>query len=181
MQEIEVKILDIDEEKIINQLVTLGAKKIFEGEIHALAFDFPDKRLDNEDSFVRVRTVGDKVELCFKGEKKDSQFKSREEIEVSVSGFKDTIQILEKIGLKKYHEGKKHRQSYKFEDARFEIDSWENIPPFLEIEAKTEEKVKEFVERLGYTMDQTSNWGYLTIEEHYKNKQEKLNNNQEAI
>ncbi len=171
MQEIEVKILDIDQEEVIKSLIDLGAEKIFDGEVHSIAFDFPDHRLDKKDSFVRVRKVGSQVELCFKGENTHSTFKSREEIEVNVSGFNDTIKILEKIGLEKFHEGTKHRQSYKFEDVRFEIDTWENIPPFLEIEAKTEEKVKEFVERLGFTMKQTNNWSYLDIEEHYKNEQ----------
>ena len=172
MKEIEVKILDIDLEEIRKKLLDLGAEKIFDGEIHATAFDFPDQRLKEEDSFVRVRKVGDHVEFCFKGKNESSQFKLREEIEVNVSGFKDTITILERIGLKKFHEGKKHRESYKLEDVRFEIDSWENIPAFLEIEAKTEEKVIEYVKKLGFTMEQTNNWGFSEIEKHYQEKNE---------
>ncbi len=171
MREIEVKILNINVEEIRKKLLELGATKVFEGEVHAIAFDFPDSRLDQQDCFVRLRKVGDKTELCFKGEKADSKFKSREEIEVNVSEFDETIKILEKIGLKRFHEGRKNRISYKFEGATFELDSWENIPTFLEIEAKTEEEVESFVNKLGFTMEQTNNWSYLDIEEHYKNEQ----------
>jgi adenylate cyclase, class 2 len=168
MQEIEVKILDINLEEIRKKLLVLGAEKVFDGKIHAMAFDFPDMRLDKEDSFIRVRKVGEQIELCFKGKKEEkSKFKIREEIEVNVSAFKDTIEILEKIGLKKYNEGKKNRESYKLNNVRFEIDSWGNIPHFIEIEAKTEEEIEKNVKMLGYTMEQTNTWTYLDIERHY--------------
>jgi adenylate cyclase, class 2 len=173
MKEIEVKILDIDVEDIRNKLLTLGAEKIFDGEVHAFAFDLPNNNFHENGSFVRVRKVGDKAELCFKGKKEDSQFKSQEEIEVNVSEFMTTVKILENIGLKKFHDGKKHRESYKIENTRFEIDNWEKVDPFLEIEAPTEEIVKEYVEKLGFTMEQAVNWSYLEIEKHYdKNGQE---------
>ena len=171
MREIEVKILEIDVVEIRKKLLDMGAEKIFDGEVHAIAFDFPDERLHKDGGFVRVRRVGDKVEFCYKGKKEDSEFKTREEIEVNTSGFKDTIKILEKIGLAQYHEAIKNRESYKIGNVRFEIDSWENIPHFLEIEAPTEEQVKEYVERLGFTMKQTNNWGYLAIEKYYQNEQ----------
>jgi adenylate cyclase, class 2 len=171
MKEIEVKILDIDLEEVRKNLLDLGAEKVFDGEIHALAFDHPDMRLDQKDSFIRVRKVGETLELCFKGPNRGSVFKSREEIEVNTSNFADTIEILERSGLKKIHEGKKHRESYTIGKVRFEIDNWKKIPHFLEIEAPTAEEVKEYVEKLGFTMEQTTGWGYLEVEEHY-NKNE---------
>jgi adenylate cyclase, class 2 len=167
MKEIEVKIMDIDLEEIRQKLSNLGAEKVFAGEIHAIAFDHPDLRLDKEDSFVRVRKVGETVELCYKGRNESSQYKSREEIEVKTNNFEDTIIILERMGLKKFHEGKKNRESYTIGKVRFEIDNWKDIPHFLEIEAPTEKEVKDYVEKLGFTMDQTNNWSYLDIEKHY--------------
>ena len=170
MREIELKLLDIDLEEVRKKLLDLGAKKVFEGEIHALAFDHPDMRLDKKDSFIRVRKVGGNVELCFKGAKKGSVFKSREEIEVNTNNFEDTIEILERGGLKRIHEGKKNRESYTIGKVRFQTDNWENIPHFLEIEAPTAEEVKEYVEKLGFTMEQTNNLSYLEVEEYYNKK-----------
>jgi adenylate cyclase, class 2 len=170
MKEIEVKIMDIDLEEIRKKLLGLRAKKVFDGEIHAIAFDHPDMRLDKKDSFIRVRRVGETTELCFKGPNRGSVFKSREEIEVNTTNFADTLEILERGGLIKYHEGKKNRESYTIGKVRFEIDNWKNIPHFLEIEAPTTEEVKEYVEKLGFTMEQTTNQTYLDIEERYNKK-----------
>jgi adenylate cyclase, class 2 len=169
MQEIEVKILEIDVEAVRKKLLALGAKKIFDGEVHATLLDFPDKRMIKADQFVRVRKVGDQTELCYKGAKEaNKQFKSREEIEVNTSDFDTTLTLLKKIGLKEFHEGRKHRESYKINYVRFEIDSWVNIPPFLEIESTNEDKIKEYVEKLGYTMQDTTTISFHEIEEMYK-------------
>ena len=99
-----------------------------------------------------------------------SKIKTQEEIEVNTNNFADTLEILERGGLVKSHEGKKNRESYTIGKVRFEIDNWKNIPHFLEIEAPTTEEVKKYVEKLGFTMDQTTNWSYVDIEKHYKTK-----------
>tara|TARA_Y100000310_G_C20415449_1_gene684084 strand:+ start:84 stop:602 length:519 start_codon:yes stop_codon:yes gene_type:complete len=170
MKEIEVKILEIDVEEIRKKLLALGAEKVFDGELKVTGFDYPDERLDKEGKILRVRKVGEKVELCFKGKKEASKFKVREEIEVTTSGFKDTITILEKAGLQIFYKGEKRRESYQIEKVRFEIDYYEGIPPFLEIEAQTEEEVIEWVEKLGFKMKQTTNMNGRDVKEYYENK-----------
>ncbi|MBT6775090.1 class IV adenylate cyclase [Candidatus Woesearchaeota archaeon] len=170
MKEIEVKIMDIDLEEVRKKLLDLGAEKVFDGEVHAIGFDHPDMRLDKKDSFIRVRTVGKTTELCFKGPNRGSVFKSREEIEVNTNNFADTLEILERGGLIRIHESKKNRESYTIGKVRFEIDNWKDIPHFLEIEAPTAEEVKEYVEKLDFTMEQTNNWSYVDIEKHYETK-----------
>ena len=170
MKEIEVKILEIDVDEIRKKLLALGAEKIFDGELDIVGFDYPDGRLFKAGELLRVRKVGKEVELCFKGKKEDSQFKTQEEIEVNTSAFKDTVTILEKIGLQVMYEGKKHRESYKLGKVRFEIDTYPNIPTFLEIEAPTEEEVKSTVEKLGYQMEQTNNLDARQLEKHYQNE-----------
>jgi adenylate cyclase class 2 len=170
MREVEVKILEIDLEEIRKKLLALGAEKIFDGELHVVAFDYPDERLHTAGQILRVRKVGDKVELCFKDKKEASKFKVREETEVTTSGFKDTVAILEKAGLKIFYQGEKRRESYKIGPVRFEIDYYAGIPPFLEIEAPTEEQVVEWVEKLGYQMEQTTSMNGRDVKEYYENK-----------
>lgn len=170
MKEIEVKILEIDEEEVKKRLLDLGAEKTFEGEIEVYRIDFDDDRLDKSGEFLRVRKVGDQTELCFKGKKEESRFKVREEIEVNTSCLPTTIKIFEKLGFKNIFDGKKLRTSYKLEDVKFEIDKYPEIPVFLEIEAPTEEDVKEYVQKLGYTMEQTTNMSGFELGRHYKKK-----------
>jgi len=170
MREIEVKILEINPEEIRKKLEDLGAEKVFDGELDTILFDFPDKRLGKNDSHFRVRKVGDKVEICFKGKNESSQFKTKEEIEVNTSDFKDTVKIFEKLGFIRVYEGKRRRESYKLKEISFEIDYYSTMPAWLEVEAPTEEKIVEYVAKLGFTMDQTTNLNARDLEKMYAEK-----------
>lgn len=90
--------------------------------------------------------------------------------EVNVSDFEKTLQILEKLGFKKAYQGQKHRQSFQLGKIKFEIDTWQDIPTYLEIEAPTEKDVKAYVEKLGFTMSQTTTMNMMQLEEYYQNK-----------
>ncbi len=63
MQEIEVKILEIDRKKIEKTLTDLGAEKIFDGGIQTIFFDFEDGRIVKAKDVLRLRKEEDKVEL----------------------------------------------------------------------------------------------------------------------
>ncbi|PIN73452.1 class IV adenylate cyclase [Candidatus Woesearchaeota archaeon CG10_big_fil_rev_8_21_14_0_10_45_16] len=166
MQEIEVKILNINSEKVRKKLLELGAKKVFEGEVKASHFDFSDERIRNAGEDLRVRTVGNKVEFCFKGKNQSEVFKSKEEIEVITDSFQKTTAILDRLGLKEQEKFAKRRESYQLGKVKFEIDTYPELPTFLEIEAPTEDEVEKYVKALGYTLEQTTN---LTAGELIKN------------
>jgi len=168
MNEIEVKILEINTAEIRQKLKKIGAKKIFEGEIHAKSFDYPDGRLKKEGIYLRVRKIGDKVELCCKEKMESDSFKKRNETDIEVGNFENMISLLEKLGLKQTFEYKKHRESHKLNNTRFEIDDYPGIPTYLEIEAQTEEEVEKAVKLLGYTMKQTTSDSMNKVIEKYK-------------
>ena len=163
-KEIEVKILEIDQEKIIDKLRSLGAKKIFEGEVEAtfLKNDHLDKN-----HTLRVRKVGEKVELCFKGKSEESKFKIKEELEVITDNYLQTIKIFDRLGFKESFHIKKRRESYHLGKVKFEIDTYPGIPTFLEIEAPSEEEVEEAVKKLGYTLEDTKNYSAKQLFKHY--------------
>lgn len=171
MKEIEVKVLDVKPEEVRAKLKQFGAKKVFEGEVQAIYFDYPEEKLTKAGNLLRLRKVGDKVELCYKGSKEKSKLKIMEEIETNTASFDETSKILEKIGLKRLSEAKKHRESYIIGKVKFEIDTYEKIPAFLEIEAPTEQEIIEYIKKLGYTMEQTTNLsGYQLLGEKYHAK-----------
>lgn len=170
MREIEVKILEINAPEIEQKLLKLGAKKTFSGKIESTLLDHPELRLHENDKVLRVRTVGDKVELCFKGKKEGEQFKIREEIEVETNDVIDTLQIFKSLGFVATVTNNKKRVSYKLENAKIEFDTITGIPTFLEIEGITEQDVVECVRKLGYSMDDTTTISANELMERYKNE-----------
>ncbi len=160
MKEIEVKILEIDVDSVIEKLKSLGAEK--EKEVDILAFHY-----DVDGVSLRLRKVGDKVEFTSKKDIESENAKIREELEVEVDDFEKMSEILESIGFIEKIELRKKRISYVLEDVRFEIDTYEGIPTFLEIEVPNEEKLFEMVSKLGFSVSDTKPWSWKKVLKHY--------------
>jgi len=154
MEEIEVKFLDIDPEKIQAKLKSIGAEKIGEYFYRRQVFDYPGFTLDKKAAWLRLRDEGDKIVLSFKqrlgttshdGTTSDTGMK---EVEVEVSNFEKTAELLLSIGMiyKFYEENKRIR--WKKGDIEFDIDTWPELNPYLEIETSSWEKVDEAIKLL---------------------------------
>ncbi len=174
MKEIEVKILGIDKKDIESKLLKLGAKKIFDGKIHALNFDFKDNSIRKEKNTLRLRKLGPKNFLTFKKNISNEKAKIKEETEFEVSDFQQTKKVLESVGLQVYRELKKHRTSYGLEGARFELDLYEEkykfVPCFLEIEAKDVETLYKFAKILGFSETACKPWTTSDVIKYYQDK-----------
>jgi adenylate cyclase, class 2 len=155
MEEIEVKFLNIDSASIEKKLVTIGAERMFEKLYRRRIFDYPDLRLHKKGAWIRLRDEGEKITLTYKerigmktfdGKTNDD---SMEEIEINVSDFDKTAELLNKAGFieKFYQENKRIR--YQLSDIEFDIDFWPQIEPYLEIEATSWEKIDEAIKLLG--------------------------------
>ncbi len=161
--EFEVKILNVDVAAFKKKLAEVGAKKHKEREMRRYVYDIEK---GNENSWIRLRDKGGKVALTIK-EIKNDEIGGTEEIEVEVSDFEMTNKLLERLGFsgKAYQENK--RISYRLNDVKIEIDSWPKIPPYVEIEAETAEKVWETVELLGYEKEDTTSIGVMKVYKKY--------------
>lgn len=155
-QEIEGKFLDIDPKAIAKKLESLGAVREFERTFRRYVFDFPDRRLDNQSSWLRVRDEGDKVTMTYKqrlGVKDGKSDDGMHEIEVVVSDFEHTAKLLQAIGMEvKFYEENK-RTLYRLGDVEFAIDEWPLLPPYLEIETDDWDKIKQAAEKLDLKPD----------------------------
>lgn len=153
MEEIEVKFLNIDREKIEKNLVAVGATKIFDRLLKRKVFDYPDLRLDDVGAYIRLRDEEDKITLAYKrriGMAEDgSNDEGMEEVEVNVSNFDDTAAILEKIGLTEKLNEEQRRIRYSLGSINFDIDIWPLLIPYLEIEAKSWTQVNSAIKLLG--------------------------------
>lgn len=156
--EIELKILEINVSKVIEQL---PAKKSFEGEISAEFFLNPDGKK------IRLRKLLNKNILTYKIIHSDDEAIKNKEIEIEFNNYKKTARLLKLLGFKKYGQSKKHRLSYYWEGIHFDIDTLANIPTFIEIESDSFEKVKKGVEIIGYKLEDTVRLTERTLKEHY--------------
>jgi len=170
MEEIEVKVIEIDKDLMIKKLIALGAKKVFEGNIDAISYDSDDNFLTSQDSFVRLRRKGDKVELTYKKKISQEGAKVMEEIETEVSNFDTMHKILLELRLLPASDYKKKRTSYQIGSTLFEIDEYEDIPPYMEIEAPSLEIINEFIEKLNIDKDKVKNWTGKQVMDHYGKK-----------
>lgn len=169
-EEIECKFLDVKPAELEAKLQKLGAKRQYRRLFKRYVFDFPDWRLDKNSSWVRVRDEGDQIRLGFKqrtGTKAGQQDQGMREIEVTVDDFEKTAELLKAIGMiQKYYE-ENWRTLYTLGDVEFMIDELPLIPPYIEIESDSWEKVDEASRTLGF--DPTNKWvcSATQVYEHY--------------
>ncbi len=167
MKEIEVKILDIDVTETMTRILEAGAEKTFDGTVDVVFYDYPGDTLRTQGKRIRLRSFGDRVELTFKNNLSKEKSKIAEELEVNVSDFEEAKEILEAIGLKPVYSYTKHRVSFHTPEVSFEVDSIPGCPPFLEIEAATEDQVFDWVKKLGFDEVQARPWSGNEVIEYY--------------
>jgi adenylate cyclase class 2 len=158
MEEIEVKFLEVDIPELEKKLLGLGAKKVGETVSRITNFDFPDYRLKAEHAWVRLRSEFGKTTLAYKQRIGASNTnangdESMKEVEVGVEDFDKTNSLLLSIGMiEKFSQGRK-RIRYTKDDVEFDIDAWPLIPPYLEIEGPSWDKVEKISRELGFNWD----------------------------
>ncbi|HRI36252.1 MAG TPA: class IV adenylate cyclase [bacterium] len=161
MLEMEVKILNIDILSLRDTLVSLGAKRVFEGEV--VSVFLRNSRGDK----IRLRSMGSQYFVTHKTPVASDLSKSNDELETSVGDISTMETILARTGFMVSARTIKYRESYELADARCEIDTVPGIPPYLEIEAGNESTLREAVEILGYDWDETSTMTERQVKIHY--------------
>ena len=112
----------------------------------------------------RLRTNGRKTTLTYKNVVKTT-IDGTKELEVEVSDFEKTNELLENMGIKSrgYQENK--RTQYILNGVEIDIDSWPMIPTYVEIEGKNEEEVMNTLEILELPKDKVTT---LDVDSVYK-------------
>lgn len=170
MEEIEIKILEINKDEVVKKLEKLGAKKIFDGDMCAVRFDYPNNEFEKQGKLIRLRKKAKKVELTYKERIPNSKAKSMQEFGVFVSSFEGMEEILKGIGFVEHGKIEKNRITYKLGDVHFEIDTMSGIPTFLEIEAPILDLISFYVKKLGFQENQVKPWSVKDVIEYYAKK-----------
>lgn len=142
--EIEERILEIDKEKVIKKLEALGATKVGEWYYKRYTYDFTPKR---ESEWIRLRTNGVETTLTYKNVE-TRELDGTKELEIEVSDFEETNEMLEILGYKHKNYQETKRIRYYLNDVEVDIDTWPMIPTYMELEGPSVEKVKELEDLL---------------------------------
>lgn len=143
--EFEVRFLGIVEKEIIKKLESLGATFVGDWFQVRNVYDFTPK-IPNQ--WVRLRTNGETTTLTIK-EIKAETVDGTKELEIEVSDFATTDAILNKLGYVARAREENKRKRYILDGVEIDIDTWPLIPTFIEIEAESEEQIKDICKKLG--------------------------------
>ena len=148
--EIEVK-FRVDFEETKRKLESLGASFVGEELQEDVYFSLPLPKL------LRVRKIGNlgKAYLTYKEIKDPGRNEEFDELEVEVSDFNTTVEILRRLGFKEDVTVRKRRLVYRLSGVTFELNDVEGLGGFLDIEVISDDiedakkKIWEVAEALG--------------------------------
>lgn len=143
----EAKILDIAPDATERLILDKGGQKLGDRFMRRYVYDITP---GDQSKWIRLRDTGDEITLTVKQITSDA-IDGTHEIEVGVDDFAATNALLGVMGFtaKSYQETK--RTSFILDGAQVEIDTWPQIPPYLEIEAGSKDEVVRVAGLLGYT------------------------------
>jgi adenylate cyclase, class 2 len=147
MLEIEVKYPTQELQSLEARLQASGARKVEERSDADHYFNAPDRDFARTDEAFRVRCIGERNLLTYKGPKIDRETKTRKEIEVAFadgsSAKTDLLRLLAELGYRPVAVVSKHRRVYELERDAFTLqvclDEVEKVGTFAEIEIMAEE------------------------------------------
>ncbi len=176
--EIEVKVLDIDVSAVEEKLRAVGC--VYQGREFQqnYMFDYPDRRLyeQQDGSYVRLRRrhfldqKRSEILLTYKQTLSREKYKIADETETRVDDFEQMHRFLGLMGLEEVRSDEKLRATYTYKDLHFEIDEWAGLPPYLEVEGSSEEKVAEGLALLEFTLKDATAMNLREVLAKYKIK-----------
>lgn len=139
--EIEVKFVNVDHETIRSKLKELGAT--LEQPMRLMRrVTIDSEYMKSKNAFLRVRDEGHRSTVTYK------QFDAlsvdgAKESEITVDNFQTTIDLLTAVGLpyKSFQESK--RETWRIGEAEVVLDIWPWLNPYIEIEATSEQLLKQ--------------------------------------
>lgn len=160
----EIKILNINVEKLKEKLKKLGAE--YKGTFFQKRYTY-DVNSANPNKWMRLRTNGEKTTLTIKEIIDNSKIDGTKEWEVEVSDFDETKNILFELGyeFRNYQENK--RTIYNYGNLEIVIDKWPQIPEYVEIEGKDSDEILNFVKLLNMESCEITTLDVVSVYEKY--------------
>ena len=176
--EVEIKLKIRDKNRLIESLRDVGFQQgdlVLESDVYYTSRHHDFEKLDEA---LRIRSIqnlstGEKSSvITFKGAKTDKRSMTRKELETEVGDPKIAREILESIGFTPVPSVEKERQHFYMQKITACVDRVKNLGDYLELEKivdveeeKTEalQELEEVLQRLGYSMEDTTRTSYLSM------------------
>lgn len=150
--EIEVKFLHVDHDQVRAKLREIGAVCSQPMRLmRRVTFDSPTMKAKN--GWIRVRDEGDKVTIGYK-QVDALNIDGIKEIETTVGDFNAAVAIFKQLEIDGGSFQESKRESWRFGNVQIELDEWPWLDPYIEIEAPSEEQVRDAATKLGFDMSQ---------------------------
>lgn len=128
---------------VTRKLENMGAKKeaqVYEEDIY---FQHPCRDFARTDEALRLRVIGERVELTYKGPKTIfGGSKTRAEYTVLLSDLRQAKLILESLGFKPVASVRKRRIYYSYGEVSISVDRVEGLGCFIEVEYRGEGSIE---------------------------------------
>jgi adenylate cyclase, class 2 len=147
--EVEVKFLNVDFDRLRVKLREVGATLEQPMRLMRRVIIEPP-HLAAQDAFIRVRDEGDKVTLTYKHFHDHEAFSGARELETTVADFEMVIEILTLGGLEPKSFQESRRETWMLGEVEIVLDEWPWLNPYIEIEGKSEDDVKNAATKLGF-------------------------------
>jgi adenylate cyclase class 2 len=152
--ELEAKLSVPDLDVVRARLQELGAERVGQVLETNTFFDTDDRSLLAADKGLRLRQARDgsdappKFTLTYKGPRRHGQLKSREEIELGISGERQLIDLLNALGFGRVLTFEKRRESWTMGGCQVELDELPHLGSFVEIEGPDDASILKVREQL---------------------------------
>jgi predicted adenylyl cyclase CyaB len=153
--EYEAKFYPVDKEEYRKKLLSIGAKLVIpERKMLRIVADNRANPIIKTTNAIRIRDEGGIIRLSLKIHADEKGILTdQKEIDVEVSDFDKAQKIMETVGVKFNRRQETLREEWGFKGAQITIDTWPGLETYSEIEADSEEKVKEIAGDLGFDWD----------------------------
>ncbi len=164
----EIKVLHIDLISLIVNLEKIGAQRVNMGSVCDHYYDLPDDSLQQTSSKrIRIRYQKWWNKLTMKKRIPSNSMKIAHENEFTIDNYHSVKVLLWEYGLVPKWQKYKTRMTYVFGDIQYDIDLYPWIPPLVEIEAMSEEKVRYWIEIAWLGNYKTSTSGAVWLMKRY--------------
>jgi adenylate cyclase class IV len=150
--EFEAKFYPVEKVEYRKKLSSVGAVLVIpERKMIRAVADGRVNPILEKNGYIRVRNEGNLIRLSLKKTADvGGKLSDQKEIDVKVSDFDKTVKIIEATGVKFNRLQETLREEWAFNGIQITIDTWPGLDTYSEIEAESEEKVKEMADMLGF-------------------------------
>jgi adenylate cyclase class 2 len=166
--EVEAKAYLEDSEKVMKELIDLGAREIYFTVQRDTYYHHPSRDFGVTDEALRIREEQGRAFITYKGPKLDDLTKSREELEVPLVDPRPLGMLLLRLGFEPLAVVEKRRRGFLHNALEVTIDEVRGLGLFLEVEAKECEDLEEGRERVlglleNLSLDRLERRSYLEL------------------